>query len=59
MLHDLLVSLGLRVRRLGNWALRPVEDPLMEERTLRFQAQVVAGLALTETLNVTLEKKGP
>ena len=51
MLWDLLNRLRMRGRPLGPLAEVPVEDPLMEERVLRFQAQVVAGLALAEALN--------
>ena len=50
VLREILILLGLRVRRIGPIADRRVEDPLMDERVLRFQAQVVAALALTEVL---------
>ena len=50
VLRTLLIQLGLRVRAMGSIADDVVEDSLMEERVLRFQAQIVAGLALTERL---------
>ena len=50
VLRDILIVLGLRTRPLGRMADRQIDDPLMEERVLRFQAQIVAAHTLIAIL---------